>query len=163
MTDDNCEVIEIRVDAESIRDYVLNRIADRIGEQVEARLDKEVNRLVDEQARTIVEAKMLEAVDAVLAAGWSRTNQWGETVDGGKPITLRDRISRTLDAKKEDHYGNRGGKPLVARLCDEVVEREFRQQFGGVMKEAKAKVKAAVDGKVMEQLHATLKSSLGLH
>jgi hypothetical protein len=142
------------------QDSIERRIAELLREQARERLDElltaEIERAVHVAVRTLTETLIAKEVQRVLEEGWTKTDEWGEPK---KKLTTRERIN----AYFSENVGGYNQKiTRLEKLTAELLDKQMRGDLGEVLKEAKAKFRAAIDGAMKVRLQTVLADALGL-
>lgn len=116
--------------------------------------EQAVRRVFDEQIR----ARIVEAIDAVLAAGWEETNSYGERV--GTKLDLKGRIGKLLLESRGDSYSR--NPSIMDATVKAAIEGFLGREFQPVIEAAKENLKKCLDAKVMKTVSDTITNAVGL-
>ena len=81
---------------ESVTRQVAAMVREQIGDRLDDAINTAIHEKLDEALGLIVAEKLRPAVEAALAEGWQRTNQWGDPLTGER-IGLKARIVELLE------------------------------------------------------------------
>lgn len=131
-----------------------------LAKQMKALIDAKISEVATSYTRNAIDEKIKvrisEAVDAVLAEGWQRTDEYG-TARGPK-VGLKERISELmLKAGSSYDRDNAIDKQIKASVSS-VLTNEFQKEIDA----AKAKVRAELDSVLSGKVTEALKSAMGL-
>lgn len=114
---------------------------------------KGVEKVVLNEVRTSVSAEVAEIVAETLAAPVQKTTEWGSPVGEAKPLAQLISEQATDALKKpelRDGYSN-GAKPtMVQRIIANEIEKAFKAELQGHVKEAQQAAVAAVKASAAE-------------
>lgn len=142
-------------DEQRLAEMVLSRVADESRKHLSSAVHKQIADAIDRTVKDIVESKLASEIEAILAEGWQKTNSYGEPT--GDRITFRQRVSNLIEAR--DNYSS---ERRIDKIVKETVETTLRGEFAKEVAEARAKVRAMLDGALNEKLAAALREGLGL-
>ncbi len=134
-------------------------LAESLRKSTSAMIAKLSGDVVREHFDDTIKARIAGAVDDVLAAGWTRTDSYGNAT--GERLDLKGRISEIITDKKEERYGQPKltlSEKLVKDQIEKTLNRELTSEIEAARKSLRSQLDAVVSGKVAE----TIKTALGL-
>lgn len=134
-----------------------------LARQMKEALEQRIDELAAEQVRDcfdeIIKARIVAAVDEVLAEGWRRTDEYGNP--RGDKLDLKGRISEHLTKHQSGGYG-REARTFVDELVHKTVESVFTRELQGELEKARKSLRAQLDAVVAGKVAETIKQALGL-
>jgi hypothetical protein len=127
-------------------------IEEQVGKSIERFVSQQVGAFVETRVRQLVDEELAAAVKKSLTEGWSRTDDYGRERE---KLTLSSYVRTCLT--KPDQYNR---QTVVADQVEKSVREALAQEFGEVIKEAKATLRAQLDAGVMKALRFTVADAL---
>lgn len=135
-----------------------------LGRDLKAFLEKKIaglaETLVREQFDAVIHERIAKTVDDVLAAGWVRTDEYGNAI-GSDRLDLKARISKLISDKQRDGYGG-PQYTLSEKLIKEAVEKTLTRELNHEITAARNSLKAQLDAIVSGKFAETLKAAMGV-
>ena len=131
-----------------------------VAELVKNIVAERTRRAVDAAVTEVTHARIREAVDQMLAEGWTKTNEWGETK--GPRMDLKARIAEVLKESVESRHSYNHKGPRIDMIIKDAVKDAFDKEFAKEIEDAKSKLRTQVDAIVQAKLGEGLKTALGL-
>lgn len=128
----------------SIEERAEKIVAKKLDEAVAEGVSKAVEDYTNERAR--------EVVDKTLADGIKRTNDYGQVQ---RTQTWQDFVTEQL---VKDRYS--GDK--IERLAKETVEKLFKNELSGLLKDIAQRVKSQVDDLIGERIKGAIREAAGI-
>jgi len=123
-------------DVHSPRQAIIERAAQMLREDIGVEIVKDVRKVVGPEIERRVAAIIRDALDGEFAI----TNDYGTR---GKPTTLREQIGKEahdwMTKKTGDSYRG-GGVTQLAKIVQEMVDRQLAREFTQVIAEERAKI-----------------------
>ena len=134
-------------------------LAEQMRSLIEEKISDIAEKAVRERFEEVARERITAAVDAVLAEGWQRTDEFGNKI--GEHVDLKGRISQIITEKRNDGY-NRPALTLAERLVKESVEKMFADKFGKEIEAAQKDMRKQLDAVVAGKFTETIKRALGV-
>ena len=139
--------------ASTLAAKVQKLVVDRVKVAVDAAIKAEVNDAI----KRVTEAHITEAVSAVLAEGWQKTDEYG--TPKGPRMGLKDRIVEFMTAK-DGYYSDQ--KRRIDKLVEDSVKAAFDAEFKKEIEAAKTKFRELLDNSIQTKFAEAVKAGLGL-
>jgi hypothetical protein len=137
-------------------DYVRSAIDSQVAKAIDSAVEDAVGEAVSALVEKIGRERIGKEIERVMAEGWSKTNQYGEST--GVKLSIRDRIAMILNSR--DSYSGRDS------YIDETVKRQVHETLNKDLKTdiqaARNKFKAEVDAVLTATIREALAKNLGL-
>lgn len=144
-------------DAAQVKEWLSERVNREIAEAMNGAVRTEIARCVENLVVDLAKERVVSEIEAVLAAGWTCTNQYGEPT--GRTLTLRDRVRGFFDSK-ESHY-DRSNR--VEKWVEEGVKRSLETAMNEEIKSARERLRAAFDDVLKAKFADTIRKALGVN
>ena len=129
-----------------------DRVHDEVKKLVKATVEREVQAHVDRFSETAIR----EAVEAVLAEGWQKTDQWGEA--RGQRMSLKERIGEWLSGKSDSYARETRVEKIVAATVEATLKGELQGQVESAKILFRKQLDAVLTGKFAEAMKAALRA-----
>lgn len=127
-------------------------IEERAEKIVAEKLDKQVSSGVASAVEKYTEDRAREVVEKTLADGIKRTNDYGQVQ---RTQTWQEFITEQL---VRDRYQS----DKIERLAKETIERLFKNELNGLLKDISTRVKAQVDDLIGEKIKGAIRDAAGI-
>lgn len=130
----------------------------KLGEVMKKYLDDKIdglaNVLVREKFDEAIGMRIANAVDEVLAEGWTKTDEYGSA--RGPKVTLKDRIGEYLGQR--DRYSSNQNviEKAIKEALDKTLSGSFKTEIDAAVKSLRAQLEAAVSDKFTSAIKAAM-------
>jgi hypothetical protein len=146
------------IDVSNAEDSIYRIVAERIQARLAGPIAERAREALDSTAREMMRERLEAEIEHVITEGWTPTSSYGEP--RGAKVTLKERISKTLTEKTRTGGYNSPEYTIVETVVQTTVKATIDKEFADVIKEAKARFKAAVDAEVMGRIAEAVKTVL---
>lgn len=125
-------------------------ISQLVHDAVEERVSASVADAVSDLVKEISHKRIAAAVDAALAEGWQKTDEYGSTT--GVKRTLKERISDILNERDRYSNGRRWLDELVKTQVNEAISKNFKADIEAAREKFKSEVDATLTGVIKKAI-----------
>lgn len=147
-------------DASQVKDWLSQRVNREVEEGLDRRVQEAIRGAIKARLEDVVEGltkeRVASEIDAILAEGWTLTNQYGEPT--GRKMTLRDRVRGYFDSKA-DSYDR---QTRVEKWIHEGVTQSLKAALDAEVKEARERLRKSFDEVLQAKFTDTIRSALGM-
>ncbi len=152
----NAEKVTIEIDTAQLLDQAKEYALERQGHVIDKAVRSAVNEAVEGLVVEVARERIAVEIDAVLAAGFQRVNEYGSP--NGPPRTLREMVTDQLT--KKDQYSSNNN--WIQKLVEERLKEAINSVLKADIEVARANFRKMLDEQIQGKLTLALREAFGL-